>query len=398
MRRQRSPRFPARRSSVGSNRVSARNRASSFIPDVQTLCNLVVDLSTISGDARPIEAEVAEDRTLAWIDETFSGTWGSEAAAGVNIVARRADAPIGFATLDARGLKYRWLNGLARERDVGLFGPFGVVAEERKTGLGVFILRQALQALRERGYARALIPAVSGEGLLRYYADSVGAIVAEEFDRAALLAPRPRTLVMASGNGSNFQAVADASHDGSLPIEIVALVSNDVRAHAIERARAAGVAGVHVVEWRRKEELRAQYDERLLETVRFEKPNLVLLLGWMHLLSDAFVSAFPEMLNLHPAFLPLDPGCDDVALPDGARIAAFRGPRAVRDALAAGSRWVGATVHRVTPATDRGPVLARKPLRVEAAEEEASLMERLHAAEHRLVKAAITRWLFERPA
>jgi phosphoribosylglycinamide formyltransferase-1 len=365
---------------------------------VQTLCNLVVDLSTISGDARPIEAEVAEDRTLAWIDETFSGTWGSEAAAGVNIVARRADAPIGFATLDARGLKYRWLNGLARERDVGLFGPFGVVAEERKTGLGVFILRQALQALRERGYARALIPAVSGEGLLRYYADSVGAIVAEEFDRAALLAPRPRTLVMASGNGSNFQAVADASHDGSLPIEIVALVSNDVRAHAIERARAAGVAGVHVVEWRRKEELRAQYDERLLETVRFEKPNLVLLLGWMHLLSDAFVSAFPEMLNLHPAFLPLDPGCDDVALPDGARIAAFRGPRAVRDALAAGSRWVGATVHRVTPATDRGPVLARKPLRVEAAEEEASLMERLHAAEHRLVKAAITRWLFERPA
>ena len=138
------------------------------------------------------------------------------------------------------------------------------------------------------------------------------------------------------------------------------------RAYAIERARAAGVAGVHVVEWRRKEEMRAQYDERLLEAVRSERPDLVLLLGWMHLLSDAFVAAFPEMLNLHPAFLPLDPSCDDVGLPDGTRIAAFRGPRAVHDALAAGSRWVGATVHRVTPATDRGPVLARKPLRVEA--------------------------------
>jgi len=378
--------------------VSARNRASSFIPDVPTFCNLIVDLSTISGDVPAIGAEVADDRTLAWIDESFGSTWSSEAAAGVNIIARRDDdAPIGFATLDARGLNYRWLNGLARERGVGLFGPFGVVREERKTGLGIFILYRALQTLRERGYGRALIPAVSGEGLLRYYADSVGAVVAEEFDRDALLAPRPRTVVMASGNGSNFQAVADASHDGSLPIEIVALVSNDAGAHAIERARAIGVAGVRVVEWRRNEEMRAQYDDRLLEAVQLQRPDLVLLLGWMHLLSDAFVATFPELLNLHPAFLPLDPSRDDVGLPDGTRIAAFRGPRAVHDALAARSPWVGATVHRVTPATDRGPVIARKPLHVESKEEEAALMERLHAVEHRLVKAAITRWLFERP-
>ncbi len=361
-----------------------------------TLCNLVVDLSALPSDPSALATEVAGDRTLAWIDETFSGTWSSEAAAGVNIVARCDDAPIGFATLDARGLKFRWLNGLARERDVGLFGPFGVVRKERKTGLGVFILRRALQALRERGYARALIPAVSGEGLVRYYADTVAAVVAEEFDRAALLAPRPRTLVMASGNGSNFQAVADASSTGSLPIEIVALVSNDSQARAIERARAAGVPA-RVVAWRRNEETRALYDERLLDVVRSEAPDLVLLLGWMHLLSDAFVAAFPEMLNLHPAFLPLDPGRDDVGLPDGTRIPAFRGPRAVHDALAGGSRWAGATVHRVTPATDRGPVLARKPVPVEPKEEEAHLMERIHAVERDLVKAAVSRWLFERP-
>jgi phosphoribosylglycinamide formyltransferase-1 len=362
---------------------------------VATLCNLVVDLAALPWDSSTVATEIADDRTLAWIDETFSGTWSSEASAGLNIVARCDDAPIGFATLDARGLTFRWLNGLARERDIGLFGPFGIVREERKTGLGVFILRQALQALRERGYARALIPAVSGDGLVRYYADAVGAVVAEEFDRAALLAPRPRTLVMASGNGSNFQAIADASRTGCLPIEIVALVSNDSRARAIERARAAGV-GAHVVAWSRNEETRAQYDERLLEAVRAEAPDLVLLLGWMHLLSDGFVAAFPEMLNLHPAFLPLDPGDDDVGLPDGTRIPAFRGSRAVHDALASGSRWAGATVHRVTPATDRGPVLARKPLSVEAQEEEAHLMERIHTLERDLVKAAVSRWLFER--
>ena len=75
--------------------------------------------------------------------------------------------------------------------------------------------------------------------------------------------------------------------------------------------------------WRRNEETRAQYDERLLEVVRCESPDLVLLLGWMHLLSDAFVAAFPEMLNLHPAFLPLHPSHDDVGVPDGTRIRRF---------------------------------------------------------------------------
>jgi len=135
----------------------------------------------------------------------------------------------------------------------------------------------------------------------------------------------------------------------------------------------------------------------LLEVVCREAPDLVLLLGWMHLLSDAFVAAFPEMLNLHPAFLPLDPGRDDVGLPDGTRIPAFRGPRAVHDALAGESRWAGATVHRVTSATDRGPVLARMPLPIEPQEEEAHLMERIHALERDLVKIAVLRWLFERP-
>ncbi len=85
----------------------------------------------------------------------------------------------------------------------------------------------------------------------------------------------------------------------------------------------------------------------------------------MHLLDAPSSRAFPQMLNLHPAFLPLDPRRDAVVMPDGKPIPAFRGPHAVRDALAASSPWVGATLHRVTTATDRGPVLARKPLRVE---------------------------------
>jgi phosphoribosylglycinamide formyltransferase 1 len=377
---------------------------------VGDVLNLVVDLDerfalsreAVSAARRSVvgveiaASTAADGKTLAWIDREFGGAWSSEARAGSNALAFRDDAPVGFATFDAQGLRYRWLRGVARERDVGVFGPFGVAPGERGTGLGLALLRLALAGLRERGYARALIAAVGEEGLVRYYADAVGARVAERFERAALVAPRPRALVMASGSGTNFQAVLDAAGSGRLPIDVAGLLTNNPDAPAVERARAAAVESIAVLPWRRKDQSRAAYDARLLDAVAALEPDLVLLLGWMHLLDEPFVRAFPNLINVHPAFLPLDPEDDDVTLPDGSTIRAFRGPRAVRDALAAGSKWVGATVHLVTPATDRGPVLVRKPLRVRDGEDEGQVMERLHPVEHQLVAAGIMRWSYER--
>jgi phosphoribosylglycinamide formyltransferase 1 len=389
-----------RGSSVGSRRERRTNRAWSFI--LRDLYNLVVDLderfASNNRFALPgveIDASVvADDRTLAWIDETFGGAWSSEAHAGTNVIARDAGAPIGFATFDPKGLRFAWLRGLARERDVGVFGPFGVAPSHRDCGLGDHLLHTALAGLRERGYARALIAAVGGDRLVRYYAERVGARVAERFEPQGLATPLARTVVMASGNGSNLQAVIDAVRDNDLPLQITALITNNEAAYAIERAHRAGIPQ-HVLTWNRKEHTRAGYDAWLREIVALEKPQLVLLLGWMHLLDEHFVRAFPETINLHPAFLPLDPEDDDVGMPDGTRIPAFRGARAVRDALAGGSRWTGATVHVVTPATDRGPVVVRKPLPVEPGEDEAHVMERLHPIEHRLVVAAVKRRLYE---
>ena len=134
----------------------------------------------------------------------------------------------------------------------------------------------------------------------------------------------------------------------------------------------------------------------LRNTVEPFQPELVLLLGWMHLLEPAFVEAFPQMLNVHPAFLPLDPSQDRVGMPDGTIVPAYRGARAVRDALADGSTWVGASVHEVTVNADRGRVLTRKPLRVIAEEDEDAVLSRLHPIEHVLVETAIKRWLYER--
>jgi phosphoribosylglycinamide formyltransferase 1 len=373
---------------------------------VSDLVNLVVELDdrfdatraplVAGAGVRVDSCAEADERVLSWIDEQFGGSWSSEAHAGSSALAIRGDAPIGFATFDPKGLRFAWLRGLARERDVGVFGPFGIAAGDRGAGPGQALLWHGLAGLRQRGYARALIGAVGDERLIRYYGDAVGARITERFDRASLMGPRPRVVVMASGRGTNLQAVLDGARDGRLPIDVVATIANDPRAYAIERARKAGVPAVEILPWHKHDEPRARYDERLLHTVAKAAPDIVLLLGWMHLLAEPFVRAFPNLLNLHPAFLPLDPQRDDVGLPDGTRIPAYRGRHAVRDALLAGSTWIGATVHLVTPAADRGPILTRKPVRVGHAESESSVMERLHPIEHDLVSSAILRWLYER--
>jgi phosphoribosylglycinamide formyltransferase 1 len=378
---------------------NARRYCGRSTTSLPALYNLVVELGEPFSTEAPAGVEIgaagaADERTLAWIDDIFGGFWSSEARAGLNVVARRGDAPIGFATLEAKGLSFAWLEEIGRDPRLGILGPLGVAPDHRKGRLGTTLLRSALNALRERGYQRALIPAVGDEEIVRFYTDAVGARVRRRFQPDALYRPMRRTLVLASGNGSNFQAVVDATREGTLPLDIVALFGNNPHAYALVRARDAGVPS-HLIAWNRAEEAREAYDARLLEDVMAERPDLVLLLGWMHLLSKAFVGNVGELLNLHPAFLPLDQDRDDVVMPDGTTIPAFRGPRAVRDALAASSKWVGATLHRVTNATDRGPVMARRPLRVMPGEEEPQLVERVHAVERGVVRAGITRWLYE---
>jgi phosphoribosylglycinamide formyltransferase 1 len=369
------------------------------------LINLVVDLderytSDVAARERIARAGYdiaitngASDPVLAWIDDVFGGAWSSEVAAGNVAVASRDGLPAGFAAFDPRGLRYAWLRGVAREPDVGVFGPFGVAPDHRGGAIGPALLDIALCGLRARGYRRGLIAATSDE-LFPYYQRHTGARVIERYDPRSFTPEPIRTVVLASGSGSNFQAVLDRVADG-LPLQLVGLLSNKTDALAIERARGAGIPAV-VLPWERERHTRAEYDRMLHDTVANFEPELILLLGWIHLLDPAFVDAFPEMLNIHPAFLPLDPSRDSVGMPDGAIIPAFRGARAVRDALAVNSQWVGASVHEVTADTDRGRVLARKPLRVVAGEEEDGVLARLHPIEHRLVAIAIRRWLFER--
>ncbi len=290
-------------------------------------------------------------------------------------------------------MRFHWLRAWQRKSSVGIFGPIGVVPRARRTGLGTTLTRAALYSIAERGYRQALIPAVSGEELAAFYDRAAGARVVENVDLSRG-GRRWRATVLASGNGSNFQGVVDGIAAGALPLEIGALISNRPAAFALERAASAGIPAETVV-WQRERETREAYDERLLSAVAATEPNLLLLLGWMHVLSAPFVARFPETINVHPAFLPLDPAADSVTMPDGTEIPAFRGAHAFDDALAARSVWAGASVHRVSVAVDRGALLARAPLALESGLDRAAQFERLHELERRVVATAIRRWGFE---
>lgn len=210
---------------------------------------------------------------------------------------------------------------------------------------------------------------------------------------ASELAASYPTAILASGSGTNVQAVVDQTRAGDLPLDIRLVVSNRADALALERARRAGIQTL-VMTFSSRAESRAAYAGRLAAAVKASGARLVLLLGWMHVLAPEFLAAgFAGILNLHPSYLPDDPSADSVVLPDGSTSRVFRGPHALRDALQAGAHLTGATLIEITPDVDRGPVLARSPFELRDDDTVDSALERLHLVEHEVVREGVLAWL-----
>jgi phosphoribosylglycinamide formyltransferase-1 len=168
--------------------------------------------------------------------------------------------------------------------------------------------------------------------------------------------------VLVSGNGTNLQALLDAG----LPVAAVA--SNRRDAYALERARAAGLpAATFSLDCHATREDR---DLVLATWLEEHGVELVVLAGYMHLLTKPFLARFPgRTVNVHPSLLP-----------------AFPGAHAIADALAAGVETTGVTVHRVDEGLDTGEVIAQEPVPVEPRE---TLEGRIHAVEHRLLPRVV---------
>jgi phosphoribosylglycinamide formyltransferase-1 len=185
-----------------------------------------------------------------------------------------------------------------------------------------------------------------------------------------------RLAVLASGNGSNLQAILDACAAGHLPAEVVAVVSDHLDAGALARAGAADVPAIHV--GRQPGEARADYDARLAEVVAAHDPDLVVLAGWMRILTLVFLERFPRrVINLHPALPGELPGTRAVE-------------RAWQEALAGERTTTGVMVHLVpTEAVDDGPVLGTTVVPIHPDDTLESLTARIHSAEHELLVRTI---------
>jgi phosphoribosylglycinamide formyltransferase-1 len=187
---------------------------------------------------------------------------------------------------------------------------------------------------------------------------------------------RARLVLLASGNGSNAQAVIDACSRGDIPARVVAVISDRAEARALQRAGTSGIPDVHV--GKRPDETRADYDARLADVVSGFQPDHVVLLGWMRVLTMNFLGWFPGMvINLHPALPGQLAGTDAIERAFGEF---QRGERTV----------TGVMVHQVPDeGVDAGPVLACTEVPILIDDSLASLTERMHAIEHKLVVATL---------
>lgn len=205
-----------------------------------------------------------------------------------------------------------------------------------------------------------------------------------------------RVAVLLSGSGTNLQALLDARDAGALSAEVALVVSDRAGAYGLQRALARDVAASFVPLPRAaspadRAAVRLAWERRLALVVAAFEPDLVLLSGFMRVLSAAFLERFPgRVVNQHPALLP-DGGGDAVTTSAGLVIPALRGAHVVADALRLGLPVTGCTVHRVTAAVDDGPVLASAEVPVLPGDDEAALHERIKAEERRLVVEVLNR-------
>jgi len=180
--------------------------------------------------------------------------------------------------------------------------------------------------------------------------------------------------ILASGTGSNLQAILDGCASRGIPAEVAVVICNIPGVKALQRAESAGVPAVLLPH--QKFPNREDFDRELVLTLREHRVDLVCLAGFMRLLGPVLLTGFHNrILNIHPSLLP-----------------AFPGLHAVRQALAAGARVAGCTVHVVDAGTDTGPILIQAAVPVLDSDTEETLAARILVQEHRCYPRAIALW------
>jgi phosphoribosylglycinamide formyltransferase-1 len=177
--------------------------------------------------------------------------------------------------------------------------------------------------------------------------------------------------VLASGNGTNLQAIIDGRERGELSAEVVCVITNKANAFALERAKNHGIPAIHL---NHKDFTgREAYDAATVEVLKTYGVELVVLAGYMRIITRVLLNAFPmAVMNIHPALLPSFPGLD-----------------AQKQALDHGAKLTGCTVHFVDEGTDTGPIIIQAAVPILADDTVETLSQRIHIQEHRIYPQAI---------
>jgi len=182
---------------------------------------------------------------------------------------------------------------------------------------------------------------------------------------------KKRIAVFVSGFGSNLQAIIDYANSSGLNGEIVLVFSNKSDAHALERAKKHGIKTEFIDP--EKFESREQFDLKIIELLKMEKIDLVVLAGYMLLFTTKFINEFKnKILNIHPSLLP-----------------SFKGVHGIEDAYRYGVKVTGVTVHFVEEDLDSGPIVLQEAVSIEQEDSLESLEEKIHKVEHKIYPEAV---------
>jgi phosphoribosylglycinamide formyltransferase-1 len=182
---------------------------------------------------------------------------------------------------------------------------------------------------------------------------------------------KKKIAVFASGFGSNLQAIIDYIGRGSLNGEIALVFSNNKGAHALERAKKHKIQTVCMNT--KDFASRKEFDLKIAEILKSEKIDLIVLAGYMLLLSPELVAIFEnKIMNIHPALLP-----------------SFKGTHSIKDAYKYGVKVTGVTVHFVDKDLDRGPIILQEPVYIDNDDSMESLEEKIHRVEHEIYPKAV---------
>ncbi|MCL1468567.1 phosphoribosylglycinamide formyltransferase [Argonema galeatum] len=203
-------------------------------------------------------------------------------------------------------------------------------------------------------------------------ANSTPSLISPDVPCSSIIPSFPLKLgIMASGNGSNFEAVAEAIASKRLQAQIQAVIYNNPGAKVAARAERWGVPSVLINhrDYRKREDL----DAKIVETFRQFGVDLVIMAGWMRIVTPVLIDAFANrVINIHPSLLP-----------------SFRGAKAVEQALASGVKITGCTVHLVVPEVDSGPVLMQAAVPILPDDTPDTLHDRIQVQEHIILPRAI---------